>query len=175
MLGVSDHALPGGAMFPPQHRATCPQAEHALDLLASAKQKGKPAMKHLLRLAATTVATAAIGALVGAVAPAQAHTAQAAAQGAFSFTGARGTPSPKDITLHWRGTCERAAGFQRSTSRGSSRPSLTGAPIVLMAGTTVRIIRLESLEKPSRKTSLRSKWAVIRRSSRTKVGLVIHG
>ncbi|MEV1247953.1 hypothetical protein ACIBO2_29205 [Nonomuraea sp. NPDC050022] len=67
-------------------------------------------MKHLARLAATAVATVAIGALVGTVSPAQARTAQAAAQDTFSFVGALTMPSPKDIGLRWRGTCEKPEG-----------------------------------------------------------------
>ncbi|MEV6157900.1 hypothetical protein AB0L53_46935 [Nonomuraea sp. NPDC052129] len=73
-------------------------------------------MKYLARLAATAVATLAIGAVAGTSAPAQAATpaqaaalVRAAAEDTFSFVGARGTPSPKDITMHWRGTCQPGA------------------------------------------------------------------
>ncbi|MEU4231108.1 hypothetical protein AB0F17_43025 [Nonomuraea sp. NPDC026600] len=64
-------------------------------------------MKYLARLAATAVAALAIGAVAGTSAPAQAATpVRAAAEDTFSFVGAGPTPSPKDITMHWRGTCQ---------------------------------------------------------------------
>ncbi|MFE4329002.1 hypothetical protein ACFRQM_05955 [Streptomyces sp. NPDC056831] len=63
-------------------------------------------MKRFPRIAAAAVAAAA---LVGIVVPAQTAAAAAPARAgseAFEFLGASGTPSPNDIVMHWRGTCE---------------------------------------------------------------------